>query len=95
MDKDIRVANPVLIKIVDENYIFEYSEKNSEEEQIQLRNFGLRYIIILKFSLVALPVIEAHCRYRKSARYEDLLAIEVEVTELRAASLRMAWVSAS
>lgn len=42
MDKDIRVGNPVLIKIVDENYIFEYNEKNSEEEQIQLRNFGLR-----------------------------------------------------
>jgi acyl-CoA thioester hydrolase len=41
---------------------------------------------------VALPVIEAHCRYRKSARYEDLLAIEVEVTELRAASLTFAYV---
>ncbi|MEZ4404638.1 MAG: thioesterase family protein [Kofleriaceae bacterium] len=36
---------------------------------------------------VALPVVEAHCRYRRPARYEDLLAIEVEVTELRAASL--------
>ena len=41
---------------------------------------------------VALPVIEAHCRYRKSARYEDLLAIEVEVTELRAASLTFGYV---
>lgn len=41
---------------------------------------------------VALPVIEAHCRYRKSARYEDLLAIEVEVTELRAASLTFSYV---
>lgn len=41
---------------------------------------------------VALPVIEAHCRYRKSARYEDLLAIEVEVTELRAASLTFTYV---
>lgn len=40
---------------------------------------------------VALPVIEAHCRYRKSARYEDLLAIEVEVTELRAASLTFGY----
>jgi len=36
---------------------------------------------------VALPVVEAHCRYRRPAYYEDLLAIEVEVTELRGASM--------
>lgn len=40
---------------------------------------------------VALPVVEAHARYHKPARYEDLLAIEVEVTELRAASLRFGY----
>ena len=28
----------------------------------------------------ALPVVEAHCRYRSPAHYEDLLAIELEVT---------------
>jgi len=37
---------------------------------------------------VALPVVEAHCRYRRSARYEDLLAVDITVAELRAASLR-------
>ncbi len=37
---------------------------------------------------VALPVVEAHCRYRRPAHYEDLLDIEVTVGELRGASMR-------
>jgi len=41
---------------------------------------------------VALPVVEAHCRYRSPSYYEDLLAIEVEVTELRGASVRFGYV---
>jgi acyl-CoA thioester hydrolase len=40
---------------------------------------------------VALPVVEAHCRYRKPARYEDVLSIHVEVAELRAASMRFEY----
>lgn len=40
----------------------------------------------------ALPVVEAHCRYRAPARYEDLLAIEIEVTELRGASMTFGYV---
>lgn len=40
---------------------------------------------------VALPVIEAHCTYRRPARYEDLLLVEVDVSELRGASLRFAY----
>lgn len=39
----------------------------------------------------ALPVVEAHCRYRSPARYEDLLAIETEVTELRRASMTFSY----
>ncbi len=46
----------------------------------------------LEAAQVALPVVEAHCRYRAPAAYEDLLAIEVEVTELRGASLRFGYV---
>ena len=37
---------------------------------------------------VALPVYEAHCQYRRPAHYEDLLDVEVRVTELRGASMR-------
>jgi acyl-CoA thioester hydrolase len=40
---------------------------------------------------VALPVVEAHCHYRRSAYYEDRLGIEVRVSELRGASLRFAY----
>lgn len=40
---------------------------------------------------VGFPVVEAHCRYRKPAHYEDLLDIEVVVSELRAVSLRFAY----
>jgi acyl-CoA thioester hydrolase len=40
---------------------------------------------------VALPVVEAHCRYRRPAYYEDLLAVDVRVSELRGASLRFAY----
>jgi acyl-CoA thioester hydrolase len=40
---------------------------------------------------IALPVIEAHCKYRRSALYEDLLAIEIELAELHAASMRFVY----
>ncbi|MCG8421517.1 MAG: acyl-CoA thioesterase [Proteobacteria bacterium] len=36
---------------------------------------------------VALPVIEAHCRYRRPAQYEDLLDVHVHISQLRRASL--------
>jgi acyl-CoA thioester hydrolase len=34
-----------------------------------------------------LPVVEAHCRYKVPARYDDLLGIGLEVTELRRVTL--------
>jgi acyl-CoA thioester hydrolase len=40
---------------------------------------------------IALPVVEAHCDYRSPAYYEDLLAVETRVSELRGASLRFAY----
>ncbi len=40
---------------------------------------------------VALPVVEAHCNYRRPAHYEDLLEIDVDVSELRSASLRFRY----
>ena len=46
----------------------------------------------LEQAQIALPVIEAHCNYKKSAFYEDVLEVDVEVGELRAASLRFVYV---
>jgi acyl-CoA thioester hydrolase len=40
---------------------------------------------------VALPVVEAHCHYRRPAHYEDLITVETRVSELRGASLRFAY----
>jgi acyl-CoA thioester hydrolase len=40
---------------------------------------------------LALPVIEAQCSYKRPAHYEDLLDIEIAITELRAVSMRFAY----
>ena len=40
---------------------------------------------------IALPVVEAHCNYKRPARYEDLLEIDVGVGEVRGASLRFVY----
>jgi acyl-CoA thioester hydrolase len=40
---------------------------------------------------VAMPVVEAHCVYKRPARYEDLLEVETWVSEVRGASLRFAY----
>ena len=40
---------------------------------------------------VALPVIEAHCHYKRPAYYEDLLGVDVQISELRSASMRFAY----
>jgi acyl-CoA thioester hydrolase len=52
-----------------------------------LRHVGRSYKDLMDWD-VALPVVEAHCRYRKPARYEDLLDVEVTVSEVRSASMR-------
>jgi len=38
-----------------------------------------------------LPVVEATCRYKAPARYDDLIAIQAEVTELRNASVMFGY----
>lgn len=40
---------------------------------------------------VALPVVAAHCDYKSPGYYEDLLEIEVDVVEMRPASMRFAY----
>lgn len=54
------------------------------------RQLGKSYKDLVAWD-VALPVIEAHCNYKKSAFYEDLLHIETWVSELRPASLRFSY----
>jgi acyl-CoA thioester hydrolase len=45
----------------------------------------------LEDAQVALPVVEAHCNYKRPALYEDVLVVTTEVTDVRAASLRFVY----
>lgn len=54
------------------------------------RDLGKSYKDLVDWG-VALPVVEAHCEYKRSAHYEDLLVVDVDVSELRGASLRFAY----
>jgi acyl-CoA thioester hydrolase len=55
-----------------------------------LRSFGRTHADLDAWG-VALPVVEAHCRYKSPAYYEDLLDVDVEVDELRGASMRFVY----
>lgn len=53
-----------------------------------LRDTGLPYAEIEKEG-VALPVTEAHCKYRKPARYDELIRVISRLKEFPRASLRI------
>ena len=55
-----------------------------------LRARGLVYRELEERGLL-LPVIEAQLRYRQPARYDDLVSIEVEPRDVRAASFRFVY----
>jgi acyl-CoA thioester hydrolase len=40
---------------------------------------------------VGFPVVEAHCRYRLPARYEDLLAVDIAIAKLGGAQVRFVY----
>jgi acyl-CoA thioester hydrolase len=69
------------------NY-FRYFEAGRNE---YLRARGVKYTEVEASGLM-LPVIEAHCLYRKSARYDDLLTVETRITEIHRASLKFEYV---
>uniref|UniRef100_A0A832MLN2 Acyl-CoA thioesterase n=1 Tax=Eiseniibacteriota bacterium TaxID=2212470 RepID=A0A832MLN2_UNCEI len=55
-----------------------------------LRSLGTSYREV-EASGLALPVVEARCRYLRPARYDDLLAIETAVARLGRASVTFAY----
>ena len=56
-----------------------------------LRQIGLPYSIIEQQGF-HFPVIEVSCRYLESARYDDLVQIESEMSDCRRASLTFKYV---
>ncbi len=56
-----------------------------------LRAKGLRYRDLEQEHRLQLPVTEAAIQYRKPARYDDLVTIEIALAELRRASARFEY----
>jgi acyl-CoA thioester hydrolase len=56
-----------------------------------IRARGLTYREVEERFRLMLPVAEAHVAYRAPARYDDLVAIETSVAEVRRASLRFEY----
>jgi len=54
------------------------------------RDLGRSYKDLVEWG-VALPVVEAHCNYKRPAFYEDLIVVETDVSEMRGASLRFVY----
>lgn len=56
-----------------------------------LRSLGLAYSQLETEHECILPVIEAACRYRAPARYDDEIAIETRVTMLRSSVIKFGY----
>ncbi len=56
-----------------------------------LRSLGLAYSRLETDHGCILPVIEAHCRYRSPARYDDEILIETRPAMMRGAVLKFAY----
>lgn len=83
----VRYADTDQMKFVYYAKYFEYFEQGRSD---LLRAIGLPYPEIEKLGIF-LPVIEAFARYRKPAKYDDLLTIETIVTEMPVARLRIEY----
>ena len=56
-----------------------------------LRSLGLAYSQLEKDHQCILPVVEASCRYRSPARYDDRITIETRPSLLRGSVLKFAY----
>ncbi len=56
-----------------------------------LRSLGLAYSQLEKEHECILPVVEASCRYRSPARYDDEILIETQPALLRGSVLKFAY----
>lgn len=56
-----------------------------------LRELGIPYAIIDRMGY-DLPLTEVSCRYKYPARYDQILLLETEMTDLRGASIKFSYV---
>jgi acyl-CoA thioester hydrolase len=83
----VRYADTDQMRFVYYGKYFEYFEQGRSD---LLRSIGLPYGEIEKHG-IWLPVIEASAKYRKSARYDEMMIIETSVTELPVARIRIEY----
>lgn len=69
-------------------YYGKYFEYFEEARSDLLRSLGLPYAEIENQGIF-LPVIEAYAKYKKSARYDELLTVETTVKELPVVRVRI------
>jgi acyl-CoA thioester hydrolase len=83
----VRYADTDAMKVVNNGRYFEYFEVGRSE---LLRSLGLPYSEIEKQGIL-IAVVEAFAKYKKSARYDDLLTIETSVSETPVARIRIQY----
>ena len=86
-DIRVRYADTDQMKFVYHGKYFEYFEQGRSD---LLREIGLPYPQIEAMGLF-LPVIEAHAKYRRAARYDDLLHVVTYIREMPVARIRIEY----
>jgi len=81
----VRYADTDQMKVVYHGRYLEYFEVGRAE---LIRSLGLPYSELENRGIL-LPVVEAFAKYRRPARYDDLLSIEASVSELPASTLKI------
>lgn len=71
-------------------YYAEYFHLFERSRNEFIRRTGISYAKVEERGVI-LPVREASCRYRKPARYDDLLLVHIGLAEIRRASLRFVY----
>ena len=83
----VRYADTDQMKVVYHGKYLEYFEVG---RAALIRSLGLPYAE-LESRGILLPVIEAFAKYRRPARYDDLLSIEAIVSELPTSTLKITY----
>lgn len=83
----VRYADTDAMKFVYYGKYFEYFEQGRSE---LLREIGMPYTEIEKHGIL-IAVVEAFAKYRKSARYDDLLMVETICNEVPVARIRIEY----
>jgi acyl-CoA thioester hydrolase len=83
----VRYADTDQMKMIYHSKYFEYFEQGRSD---LLRNIGMPYPEIEKMGYY-LPVVEAHARFIKPGKYDDLLVVETMITEVPKARIEIEY----